>query len=62
MAEERQDERMQIAAYLHDDLAQIALRLNLQVEMAKTGSRLGIWRVSSRTSTASQRPRTLSGP
>jgi signal transduction histidine kinase len=35
MAEERQDERMQIAAYLHDDLAQMLFRLNLQVEMAK---------------------------
>jgi signal transduction histidine kinase len=35
MAEERQDERMQIAAYLHDDLAQMLFRLTLQVEMAK---------------------------
>ena len=35
MAEERQDERMQIAAYLHDDLAQMIFRLTLQVEMAK---------------------------
>jgi signal transduction histidine kinase len=35
MAEERQDEGMQIAAYLHDDLAQMLFRLNLQVEMAK---------------------------
>jgi signal transduction histidine kinase len=39
MAEERQDERMQIAAYLHDDLAQTLFRLGLQVEMAK--KRLG---------------------
>jgi signal transduction histidine kinase len=39
MAEERQDERMQIAAYLHDDLAQMLFRLTLQVEMAK--KRLG---------------------
>jgi len=35
MAEERQDERMQIAAYLHDDLAQMLFRMTLQVEMAK---------------------------
>jgi signal transduction histidine kinase len=35
MAEERQDERMKIAAYLHDDLAQMLFRLTLQVEMAK---------------------------
>jgi signal transduction histidine kinase len=35
MAEERQDERMQIAAYLHDDLAQMLFRLTLQAEMAK---------------------------
>jgi signal transduction histidine kinase len=35
MAEERQDERMQIAAYLHDDLAQMLFRLTLQVEMAR---------------------------
>jgi signal transduction histidine kinase len=35
MAEERQDERMHIAAYLHDDLAQMLFRLSLQAEMAK---------------------------
>jgi signal transduction histidine kinase len=35
MAEERQDERMRIAAYLHDDLAQMLFRLNLQAEMAR---------------------------
>ena len=35
MAEERQDERMRIAAYLHDDLAQMLFRLNLQAQMAK---------------------------
>jgi signal transduction histidine kinase len=39
MAEERQDERVQIAGYLHDDLAQMLFRLSLQVEMAK--KRLG---------------------
>ncbi len=38
MAEERQDERMQIAGYLHDDLAQMLFRLTLQIEMA--GKRL----------------------
>ena len=35
MAEERQDERMQIAGYLHDDLAQRLFRLALQVDLAK---------------------------
>jgi signal transduction histidine kinase len=35
MAEERHDERMQIAGYLHDDLAQMLFQLTLQVEMAK---------------------------
>ena len=35
MAEERQDERAQIAAYLHDDLAQTLFRLTLQIEVAK---------------------------
>lgn len=35
MAEERHDERMQIAGYLHDDLAQMLFRLTLQVDMAK---------------------------
>jgi signal transduction histidine kinase len=34
MAEERQDERSQIAAYLHDDLAQVLFRLSLQVDLA----------------------------
>ncbi len=34
MAEERQDERAQIAAYLHDDLAQLLFRLSLQVDVA----------------------------
>lgn len=34
MAEERQDERAQIAAYLHDDLAQLLFRLSLQVDLA----------------------------
>jgi signal transduction histidine kinase len=35
MAEERQDERMQIAAYLHDDLAQILYRMSLQIDIAE---------------------------
>src|SRR5205814_7268236 len=35
MAEERQDERAQIAAYLHDELAQLLFRLSLQVDIAK---------------------------
>ncbi len=35
MAEERQDERAQIAAYLHDDLAQLLFKLSLQVDITK---------------------------
>jgi signal transduction histidine kinase len=35
MAEERQDERAQIAGYLHDDLAQILFRLSIQVDVAR---------------------------
>jgi len=35
MATERQDERMQIAGYLHDDIAQVLFRLGLQAEMAR---------------------------
>lgn len=35
MAEERQDERAQIAAYLHDDLAQLLFRLSIQVDIAR---------------------------
>src|SRR5581483_11540413 len=34
MAEERQDERAQIAAFLHDDLAQLLFKLSLQVDIA----------------------------
>jgi signal transduction histidine kinase len=41
MAEERQDERAQIAAYLHDDLAQLLFRLSLQVDVAKRHLRAG---------------------
>jgi signal transduction histidine kinase len=41
MAEERQDERQQIAAYLHDDLAQLLFRLSLQVDIAKRHLRSG---------------------
>jgi signal transduction histidine kinase len=35
MAEERQDERERIAAYLHDDLAQLLFKLSLQVDIAR---------------------------
>ena len=35
MAEERADERLQIAGYLHDDLAQILFRLSIQVDVAR---------------------------
>jgi signal transduction histidine kinase len=35
MAEERADERLQIAGYLHDDLAQVLFRLSLQIDIAK---------------------------
>ncbi len=35
MAEERQDERLQIAGYLHDDLAQLLFRLSVQVDVAR---------------------------
>jgi signal transduction histidine kinase len=34
MAEERADERLRIAGYLHDDLAQVLFRLSLQVDIA----------------------------
>lgn len=43
LAEERQDERMQIAAFLHDDLAQHLFRLSIQVDVAQrhlSGGRL----------------------
>lgn len=35
MAEERVDERLQIAGYLHDDLAQVLFRLSIQVDVAR---------------------------
>jgi signal transduction histidine kinase len=35
MAEERQDERLRIADYLHDDLQQTLFQLTLRLEMAK---------------------------
>ena len=35
MAEERADERQQIAGYLHDDLAQVLFRLSIQVDVAR---------------------------
>src|SRR5919201_2874260 len=41
MAEERQDERAQIAAYLHDDLAQLLFRMSLQVDLARRHLKAG---------------------
>lgn len=35
MAEERQDERSQIAAYLHDDLAQMLYRMSLHIDISR---------------------------
>jgi signal transduction histidine kinase len=35
IAEERHDERQQIANYLHDDLAQVLFRLSIQVDVAR---------------------------
>ena len=35
IAEERQEERIQIAEFLHDDLAQLLFRLSIQVDVAK---------------------------
>jgi signal transduction histidine kinase len=35
MAEERQDERQQIAAYLHDDLAQVIYRMSLHIDISE---------------------------
>src|SRR5918992_147788 len=35
MAEERQDERHQIAAYLHDDLAQVIYRMSLHIDISE---------------------------
>jgi signal transduction histidine kinase len=35
LAEERHDERMEIAGYLHDDLAQVLYRMRLQVDIAE---------------------------
>jgi signal transduction histidine kinase len=35
MAEERAEERLEIAGYLHDDLAQILFRLSIQVDVAR---------------------------
>jgi signal transduction histidine kinase len=41
MAEERYDERKQIASYLHDDLAQKLFRLGLQADAARSGIEKG---------------------
>src|ERR687896_55719 len=35
MAEERQDERKQIAGYLHDDLAQVLYRMSLHIDISE---------------------------
>ena len=35
LAEERHEERLEIAGYLHDDLAQVLYRMRLQVDMAE---------------------------
>jgi signal transduction histidine kinase len=35
MAEERHDERMQIAGYLHDDMAQLIFRISLHIDILK---------------------------
>jgi signal transduction histidine kinase len=35
MAEERHDERMQIAGYLHDDLAQVLFRMSLHIDIGQ---------------------------
>ncbi|HEX6263045.1 MAG TPA: sensor histidine kinase, partial [Actinomycetota bacterium] len=35
MAEERQDERTQIAGYLHDDLAQMLYRMSLHIDISR---------------------------
>ena len=35
LLEERADERLQIAGYLHDDLAQVLFRLSIQVDVAR---------------------------
>jgi signal transduction histidine kinase len=35
MAEERQDERQQIAGYLHDDLAQVIYRMSLHIDISE---------------------------
>lgn len=35
MAEERQDERMQIAGYLHDDLAQMLYQMSLHIDISE---------------------------
>lgn len=41
MAEERQDERMQIAGYLHDDLAQLLYRMSLHIDISEKHLRAG---------------------
>ena len=64
MAEERADERLQIAGYLHDDLAQVLFRLSIQVDVARKLLEKGRRRTSAsssrRSATPSRRPRTAS--
>ena len=49
MAEERQDERAQIAAFLHDDLAQLLFRLSIEVDIARRHLRSGDVEATSET-------------
>jgi signal transduction histidine kinase len=49
MAEERQDERAQIAAFLHDDLAQLLFRLSIEVDIARRQLRNGNLEATSMT-------------
>ena len=66
MAEERSDERLQIAGYLHDDLAQVLFRLSIQVDVARKlmdkGELVRSPSSSTRSGSPSRRLRTVSGP
>ena len=66
MAEERADERLQIAGYLHDDLAQVLFRLSIQVDVARKlmdkGELARSPSSSTRSASPSRRPRTASAP
>lgn len=41
MAEERHDERVQIASYLHDDLAQLLYRMSLHIDISRKHLEMG---------------------